>query len=138
MARFDLMADRGSVLPAVLGLALGGLLLIGVVTDLSRWASSHREAAYVADAGAQAGAAVVSPEDLRVGMIVVDPEDAEPVAREVALSSRSRVGRVVAVTISDNQVCVTIEQPFASPLLGTLGLTPGVVRGSSCAEPARG
>lgn len=132
------MADRGSVLPALMGLALGGLLLIGVVMDLSRWASSHREAAFVADAGAQAGAAMVSTEDLRLGMVVVDSHKAEPVAREVALSSRSRMGRVVAVTVSDYQVCVTIEQPFSSPLLGTLGLTAGVVRGSSCAEPARG
>jgi len=106
--------------------------------DLSRWASSHRQAAFAADAGAQAGAAVVSPEDLRVGEVVVDVGAALPIAREAALSSRPRSDRVVAVTISGNQVCVTIEQPFASPLLGALGVIPGVVLGSSCAEPARG
>lgn len=132
------MADRGSVLPAVLGLALGGLLLIGVAMDLSRWASSHREAAFAADAGAQAGAAIVSPTDLRIGLVAVETEEARPVAVDAALGSRPRAGRAVAVTISGNQVCVAVEQPFVSHLLTALGVTPGLVRASSCAEPARG
>lgn len=132
------MADRGSVMPAVLALAFGGLLILGVSMDLARWASSHREAAYAADAGAQAGAARVLPDELRQGHVAVDAEAAFVVAEQAALGSRPRPGRSVDVTVADNEVCVAIEQGYTSRLLSALGIAPDLVRASSCARPARG
>jgi hypothetical protein len=132
------MADRGSVLPAVLALAFGGLLILGVSMDLGRWASSHREAASAADAGAQAGAAMVLPNELRLGVVAVDGDAARVVAEEAALGSRPRAGRVVQVIVVDNEVCVAIEQTYTSRLLSSLGVTPDLVRATSCASPARG
>jgi hypothetical protein len=132
------MADRGSVLPAVLALAFAGLLILGVSMDLARWASSHREAAAAADAGAQAGAAMVLPSELRLGVVAVDGEAALVVAEQAALGSRPRAGRTVEVTVVDNEVCVAIAQAYASRLLSSLGITPDLVRASSCARPSRG
>lgn len=106
--------------------------------DLARWASSHREAAVAADAGAQAGAATVLPSELRLGVVAVDEGAARVVAEAAALGSRPRAGRVVAVTVVDDEVCVAIEQPYSSRLLSSLGVTPDAVRALACARPARG
>ena len=81
------------MLPAILALAFGGLLLLGVAIDLTRWSGSHREAAFAADAGAQAGAAIVSEEGLRSGGLAVDEAAAREVAIAAALRSRPRPGR---------------------------------------------
>lgn len=126
------------MLPAVLVLAFGGLLLLGVAMDVSRWASNHREAATAADAGAQAGAAMVSVAGLRAGQVTLDIAEAEATAVDVAQQSRPRLGRVVVATVEGSRVCVAVTQPFRSQLLDWLSVTPQAVRVSSCAAPARG
>lgn len=132
------MDERGTVLPAILALAFGGLLLLGVAIDLTRWASSHREAAFAADAGAQAGAATVSEDSLRLGVLAVDEGLALTVAVQVAEAARPRLGRIVRVVVTGNQVCVEVEQPFAPGLGAALPISTGPVRAHSCAAPARG
>jgi len=132
------MGERGSVLPAILALAFGGLLLLGVAMDLTMWASSHREVAFAADAGAQAGAAAVSEEALRDGQLAIEETAARASAIEAATSSRPRMDRNVTVFVGADQVCVVVEQPFSSGVLAVLSMGSGSVRGSACAIPSRG
>jgi hypothetical protein len=132
------MGDRGSALPVVLALALGGALVLGVALDLARWASTHREAVFAADVGAQAGAAMVTEDGLRRGVLVVDGARAEAAAVELAKAARPRAGRAVTVTVLSDEVCVLVTQEFHSTLLAALGIVPGSVVGQACAVPASG
>ena len=130
--------ERGTVLPAVLGVLLAGALVLAVAVDLTRWASAHREAASAAAAAAQAGAAMVSEPALRVGLLQVDPARAITAASETGLAARPRDGRSVSATVADNEVCAVVNQPFRSSLLAALGSSELVVRGTACAVPVRG
>ena len=132
------MKDRGSVLPALALLMMGGLIMIGVGIDLGRWGAAYREVAYVADAGADAGAAMIDEQDARVGVLALDPSAAELAAVELALAIRSRDGRVVAATSTRDEICVEVQQVFQPGIMRAVGATESLVTVRSCARPAKG
>lgn len=132
------MGDRGSVMPAVLAVIFGGFLILGLALDLGRWAYVQREAVFAADAGAQAGAAILEPAAAYGGDTRIDPGPAEVVARDAALEARPRPGRAAGASATPAEVCVTVTQPFAPSLLRAAGVAAGTVTGRACARPARG
>ena len=132
------MNDRGTVLPALALLLIGGLMMIGVGIDLGRLGATYREVAYVADAGADAGAAMINHQDARVGVLALDPSAAELTAVDTALAVRSRDGRIVVATSTREEVCVEVQQVFRPGIMRAVGATESLVTVRSCAQPAQG
>ena len=132
------MGERGSILPAVFVLAFAGLLLLGLAVDLGRWGAAWREAAFAADAGAEAGAAMIDPAAVYRGDLLLDPALAEDVAADAALRARSRPERVVVTIGTIDEVCVTVSQPFRPVLLRAAGVGSVEVTADACARPAQG
>ena len=132
------MDERGSALPSLLMVVVAGLLVLGLALDLGRWASTWREAAFAADAGATAGAAIIDEPRAYRGVLRVDRAAAGPVAVDAATRARPRAGRTVAVQTSNTRVCVTVRQPFRPSLLRAAGIGDRTVRVRSCASPAQG
>jgi hypothetical protein len=132
------MGERGSVLPAVFVLAFAGLLLLGLAVDLGRWGATWREAAFAADAGAEAGAAMIDPAAAYRGELLLDPVLAEDVAADAALRARPRPDRTVTAAGTPAEVCVTVSQPFRPTLLRAAGIGPVEVTADACARPAQG
>lgn len=132
------MAERGSVLPLVLGLGVVALVLVGVAVDLLRWGAVVREAGFAADAGASAGAAMLDEASLRAGAVALDPSLAGSEGRRVALLTRPRPERSSSATATADRVCVTVTQGFTPSLLRLVGLGGHIASASSCAYPARG
>jgi len=132
------MDDRGSVLPAIAVIALGGLLFIGIGIDLARWGSSWREAAYAADVGAEAGAAMIDEAAARSGEVTIDEGLATTTAVDAALRARERSGRSATVAVNGDQVCVRVQQPFRATVARIAGSGDLSVSVEACARPAQG
>lgn len=132
------MSDRGSVLPAIAVIALGGLLFIGIGIDLARWGASWREAAYAADVGAEAGAAIIDEASALGGEVLIDENLATAVAVDAALRARERSGRSATVAVNGDQVCVRVEQPFRTTVARIAGSETLSIAVEACARPARG
>ncbi len=125
-------------MPAMLAVVLGGLLVLGLALDLGRWAFVQREAVFAADAGAQAGAAIIDQEAAYRGATRLDRGAARTVAVEAALEARPRPGRTAAAAVGPAEVCVTVRQPFGTTLLRAAGVGGAEIRASACARPAQG
>lgn len=132
------MTERGSALPGVLVVLMGGLLAFGLAYDLGRWGSTWREAAYAADAAAEAGAAMLDPAAAYADRLELDPDLARKTALEVGRAARPRPGRTVEVATSRDRVCVLISQPFRPTLMRMAGLSPAQVSARACASPRQG
>lgn len=133
------LADqRGSMLPALAVLVLGGTLSLGLAYDLGRWASTWREAAFVADAGAEAGATALDRGAAYGDTLRLDPALAEVIAFEAAQAARPRPGRKVVSSADLSRVCVMVVQPFRPSLLRALGIGELSVQAEACAAPAQG
>ncbi|HHC08508.1 MAG TPA: hypothetical protein ENK55_07305 [Actinobacteria bacterium] len=127
------MTERGSMLPLVGALILTALVVVAFAGDVALLAAGYREAAFAADAGAEAGAAVVVPTDAYGGAVVVDVLAAPEVAREAATAARPRPGRTVEVHAEPERVCVVVRQPAVARFF-----PDQVVVATACAEPRRG
>ena len=131
------MTDRGTVLPVLALVMVGGALAVALSVELGRCGAAWREAAFAADAGAEAGAAILDPAAVYSGRVRLDPPAAEEAAVAAALALRPRVGRRAEAAASGTRVCVTVTQPFPPGLL-----TPFVhgrpIAVSACATPERG
>ncbi len=132
------MAERGSVLPAVLLVMFAGVLILGLALDLGRWAATWREAAFAADAGATAGAATLDEAAAYAGILHVDRAAAVPAGAAAAARARPRAGRMVRAVASTTRVCVTVRQPFQPSVLRAVGVGDRVVTVRACASPAQG
>ena len=132
------MDERGSALPMVMVLIFAGALIMGLALDLGRWASTWREAAFAADAGATAGAATMDVGDAYRGRLRIDTAAAVPAAEQAAIRARPRAGRGVSVDARRGRVCVTVRQPFQPSLLRIAGIGDRTVRVQACAAPAQG
>lgn len=132
------MADRGSVLPAIAVIALGGMLIIGIGIDLARWGASWREAAYAADVGAEAGAAMINETSALHGHVSIDEDLASAAAVNAALQARERNGRSATVAVIGEQVCVRVEQPFRATVARIAGAETLPIAVEACARPAQG
>ena len=67
------MSDRGTVLPVLALVMVGGALAVALSVELGRCGAAWREASFAADAGAEAGAAQLDPGAVYSGRIRLDP-----------------------------------------------------------------
>ena len=132
------MDDRGSALPALAVIVFGGLIALGLAADLGRWGATWREAAFAADAGAEAGAAMIDEAAAYRGDLLLDVPAATEMAADAARSARNRAGRKFEVEATPTQVCVTVTQPFRPGLLKAVGVKKTTVKATACAQPAKG
>ncbi len=131
--------ESGTALPAVIGLMMIGLLLVGLVFELARWGSLWRETAFVAEAAAEAGAATIDLADLRSGTITLSPDLAIASAVTAGTDARPRPDRVITAAVpAPDLVCVDVSQEYSSALLGFFGAGAMQVSATACASPARG
>ncbi len=127
------MSERGSMLPFMAALIFVALAVVALASDVIAFAATYREAAFAADAGAEAGAGVIDRVAAYGGELRLDPTAAAVVAREAALGARPRTGRTATVDATPVRVCVTVSEPFA-PRFGPAAM----VNVTGCAEPRRG
>lgn len=131
--------ERGTALPATIGLMMVGLLMVGLVFELSSWASLWRETNFVAEAAAEAGAATIDLATLRSGSVDLAPDVAVPSAVAAGNAARPRPNRVItAALVSPDTICVDVAQEYSSALLGLFGAGSLQVSATACASPARG
>jgi hypothetical protein len=131
------LTDRGTVLPVLALLLVGGALAVALAVDLGRCGAAWREASFAADAGAEAGAAAIDPGAAYRGSLLLDPAMAEEDAVAAALAVRPRAGRTASAEAEATRVCVTVHQPFPPGLLGSVAVGR-VIAAAACASPARG
>ncbi len=131
------MNDRGTVLPVLALIMVGGALAVALTVELGRCGAAWREASFAADAGAEAGAAILDPEAVYAGRIRLDPPSAEDTAETAALAVRPRVGRRAEAEATTARVCVTVTQPFPPGLLAPF-VHGRPIAVSACATPERG
>jgi len=131
------LTDRGTVLPVLALLLVGGALAVALAVDLGRCGAAWREASFAADAGAEAGAAAIDPGAAYQGRLLLDRALAEEQAVAAALAARPRPGRSAAAEAEATRVCVTVNQPFPPGLLGSVAVGR-VIAAAACASPARG
>lgn len=110
---------------------------MALAVDLGRCGAAWREASFAADAGAEAGAAAIDPEEAYQGRLLLDPALAEEQAVAAALAARPREGRSAAAEAETTRVCVTVHQPFPPGLLGSLA-GARVIAAAACASPGQG
>ena len=132
------MSDRGSAMPMLAVLVFGGVLVLGLALDLGRWASTWREAAFAADTGAAAGAAMIDAASAYRGRLELDAAAAHATALDAAASARARTGRSASAAVDPFRICVTVRQPFAPTLLRAVGVGERTVTATACASPAQG
>lgn len=117
-----------------LALLFGGVLLIGLTTDVTRLIVTWREVSHVAHTAAETGAGWVEPEALYRGELVVDVVAAEVAALEVASGPQ----RSVAVDANTHEVCVTVSQSVSPGITRLVGGSTKTVAVVACAAPRRG
>ena len=131
------MSDRGTVLPVLALIMVGGALAVALTVELGRYGAAWREASFAADAGAEAGAATLDPQAAYSGLLRLDPEGAASAAEVAALATRPRAGRRASAQATDTRVCVTVTQPFPPGLLAPF-VGGRHIAVSACAAPAQG
>ena len=130
------MSERGSVLPALAVVLLGGLLATMLAVEVGQLAATHRAVAFAAGAAAEAGASMLSVDAAAAGELALDPLLAEDSAVETALSDGEDREAEAAATVE--RVCVTVTQVFRPRLLAAIGIPETPVTATACASPAQG
>jgi hypothetical protein len=131
------VSDRGTVLPVLALVMVGGALAVALSVELGRCGAAWREASFAADAGAEAGAATLDPEAAYSDRIRLDPAGAEETAVTAALAARPRVGRRAEAEATLTRVCITVTQPFPPGLLAPF-VHGRPIAATACATPERG
>lgn len=131
-------SQRGSMALYVAALLFIGLGVVALAVDVGLWSATYREAAFAADAGAEAGAAMLDIEAAYWGAVQLDVQEAEEAAVAGAIAARPRTGRVATAESTSDRVCVTVSQTFTPVLLQALNVAPAQATVSACAEPRRG
>ncbi len=137
MIRRRVSDERGSMLPMFGGLIFVSFIMIALVVELALLGIAYRSTASVADASAEAGAAMLSESHAYASEFVVDPTRARSEALGVAYSL---AGSSVAVEVeaTPSGVCVTVENRYQPTTLLFLGVSGVDVTATSCAEPRIG
>lgn len=113
-------------------------LLLGLALDTALLAATYREAAFAADAGAEAGAAQVEVGAAYGGEMVLDPDAAIAAAETASLAARLRVGRTATATTDGVDVCVVVVDQYEPRILGAIGIGSQGVTVRACAAPRQG
>lgn len=129
--------ERGSMLPFMAALIFVGLVVTGLALDATLLAATYREAAFSADAGAEAGAAEIAPGGVGDEPLL-DPERAQATAVDAAVTARPRTGRTAVAVADSGQVCVSVTDVYEPRILGAIGVAPETLTVEACAQPRRG
>lgn len=132
------MNERGSMLPYLGALFFVCFVLLGLALDTALLAATYREAAFAADAGAEAGAAQVEVGAAYGGEMVLDQDAAIAAAETASLAARLRVGRTVTATSDGVDVCVVVVDQYEPRILGAIGIGSQEVKVRACAAPRQG
>jgi Flp pilus assembly protein TadG len=125
--------DRGSATAWALGLVVIGLLAAGLVFDGGNAMAAKLEAWHVAQQAARAGADQIDLVLLRTtGTVAIDPPAAEAAARQWL----AQAGVDGTVTVTPEQVSVTVTTNTSAVLLAAVGIGSYTVSASGAAEPA--
>ncbi|MEZ5175927.1 MAG: hypothetical protein R2823_06945 [Acidimicrobiia bacterium] len=130
-----LRAERGSTVPLFGGLAFVALLMIALTVELALVGTEYRQVAAIADASAEAGAAMVTESSAYGGSIVVDTERAVAEAERLATSLPDTRA---TVRVAAEQVCVTIVGRHQPATLAFVGVSGVDITVTSCAQPRVG
>lgn len=129
--------EAGTALPMLLALVAAVLIVVALATDVVLYGATYREAAAAADAGAEAGAAVVAVDAAYGGTVSVAIEAARRTAVETA-TARPRPTRSAAATVTAGRVCVRVTERYRPRFLGGLGIGEAPIVVTACAVPRRG
>lgn len=128
------MSEHGYGSVLALALVFGGVLLVGLASDVARSIVTWRETSHLAHTAAETGAGWVEPEALYRGELVVDVAAAEAAAAEIA----SGPGRTVSVDANAEKVCVSVGQSVSPGITRLVGGASKTVVVTACAVPRRG
>lgn len=132
------MNERGSMLPYLGALFFVGFVLLGLALDTALLAATYREAAFAADAGAEAGAAQLERGAAYEGVVALDREAAVAAAEAASLAARSRAGRTASASTNGTEVCVVVVDSYEPRILGAIGVGRQGVTVNACAAPRQG
>ena len=132
------MNERGSMLPYLGALFFVGFVLLGLALDTALLAATYREAAFAADAGAEAGAAQLGTGAAYGGEMALDRATAVAAAETASLSARSRAGRTASAWADGTEVCVSVVDHYEPRILGVIGIGRQGVAVRACAAPSQG
>lgn len=132
------MNERGSMLPYLGALFFIGFIVLGLALDASLLAATYREAAFAADAGAEAGAARLEVASAYHGATSLDRGPAVAAAEAASLVARPRSGRTAAATTDGVTICVSVTDRFNPRILGSIGIGTQGVTVRACAAPRQG
>jgi hypothetical protein len=132
------MNERGSMLPYLGALFFIGFVVLGLALDTSLLAATYREAAFAADAGAEAGAAHLDVSSVYNGTTRLDRAPAIAAAETASLAARSRSGRTTTATTDGLSICVVVTDRFEPRILGSIGIGTEGIAVSACASPRQG
>jgi len=129
--------EQGTMLPVTAGLVLVAFSIIAIVVELSLLGAAYRDVATVADLAAEAGASMLSAADAYGSQVELDTAAAEQEARRVSGTWGSG-DEIVAVTIVEGRLCVTVSDLYRPQTLVFIGVTEVDVSVTGCAEPRAG
>lgn len=127
-------ADRGAAHLTLVALLLGGVLMLGLAADISRFGAAWREASHIASTAAEAGAGWINRRAARDGEIRVAVAQAESAAGTLLSAS----GRRGTLDVTTSRVCVAVSIDVHPTLLAVIGAGTKTVTARACAEPRRG
>jgi hypothetical protein len=132
------MNQQGSMLPYLGALFLIGFVVLGLALDTSLLAATYREAAFAADAGAEAGAAHLEAASAYAGTTQLDPGPAVAAAESASLDARSRSDRTAVASTDGATICVSVTDRFEPRMLGNIGIGTQGITVRACASPRKG
>lgn len=135
MRRWRPRGDEGQVTAFVVVFTVALLFVAGLVIDGGAVLTTKRQAVNEAEQAARAGAQALAVESLRAtGAQTLDPQRAAAAARTYL----DRIGRDGTVSVTGDQVSVTVEVPRRLVILGIGGLAEVTVTGQAEARNVRG
>jgi hypothetical protein len=126
--------ERGFGAVLALALALGGVLLVGLATDVARLLAAWQEASHVAHTAAEVGAGWVDPLALYEGSLTIDRTSAQRESRRFLVGA----GLEGSVDARSDRVCVSVWSEVEPGLIRFVGAGFQTVAVTACAEPRRG
>ena len=127
--------ERGSATLFLAYIAFALLIAVGLVVDGGYALADRQAASDAAEQAARAGADALSPDGLRSGGPArVDPDRARTAADRVL----ARLGRTGAVSVSGDEVTVTVTIARRTSILSAIGITQLRTTGHATARSIAG
>ena len=136
MRRPWVAGDGGSITPMLGGLVFIVLTMVALATEVAGLHSAFLEVAAVADAAAEAGAALVDPASVHSGEVRLDRHRASLESARVVEAIAPAADYTVEVTALE--VCVDVRVARPMGVLTMIGVDSFTVVASSCAGPMTG